>query len=116
MSARLHQRLVVPHDATVEERLSFGQQRVVALSAILLSRKPLLVLDEPLAGLAGLTREAVLTELRTVASRKLVLVAEHDIHSIMSVADRILALKRGQIAIDRSAAQIDESTVLALFD
>ncbi len=85
--------------------LSGGQQRRVALARLLVSESPLLVLDEPLAGLDDAAREelvAVLLRLRAERPFGLVIVS-HDLVELTPVVDRVIALRHGEIAFDEPA-------------
>jgi energy-coupling factor transporter ATP-binding protein EcfA2 len=82
--------------------LSGGQQRRVALARLLVSESPLLVLDEPLAGLDDDARAelvAVLLRLRAERPFGLVIVS-HDLVELTPVVDRVIALRNGEIAFD----------------
>ena len=79
--------------------LSGGEQRLVALARGLRTRPALALLDEPLAALAGATREEVLTRVRAIADAgAAVLVVEHDGERVRPYADRSLTLRAGVIS------------------
>jgi energy-coupling factor transport system ATP-binding protein len=84
--------------------LSGGQQRRVALARLLAGDSPLLVLDEPLAGLDDAARaELVAVLLRLRATRPLGLViVSHDLVELAPVVDRVVALRNGEVAFDES--------------
>ena len=89
--------------------LSGGQQRRVALARLLASESPLLVLDEPLAGLDDEARAelvAVLAQLRATRPIALVIVS-HDFDELAPVVDRVVALRNGEIAFAESAGAVD---------
>ena len=65
--------------------LSYGGQRLVDLGIALGSKPQVLLLDEPLAGLAAAERERVSNLIKNVAANIPVLIVEHDI-------DRVLGL------------------------
>ena len=75
-------------------RLSGGQGRRLALARTLLSPAPVLILDEPAAGLDAETERAFLTTLNGVEGRTVVLIA----HRLMGVErlDRIWRLSEGR--------------------
>jgi energy-coupling factor transporter ATP-binding protein EcfA2 len=85
--------------------LSGGQQRRVALARLLVSESPLLVLDEPLAGLDDEGRAelvAVLLRLRAERPFGLVIVS-HDLVELTPVVDRVIALRNGEVAFDEAS-------------
>ncbi len=78
--------------------LSGGEQRLVALARGLRSRPRVLLLDEPLAALAGEVRDRLLVELQRIAhTGTAVVIVEHDIDRVRPFADRTLTLQRGEI-------------------
>ena len=71
--------------------LSAGERQRVALARAFLRDSPLLLLDEPTAGLDTATEEGILRTIRTmVQSRTVVLVAHRP--SLLSIADRVVRL------------------------
>jgi ABC-2 type transport system ATP-binding protein len=91
-------RMRVP-DQTPFKSLSRGEGMKAMLAAALAPRPPLLLLDEPFAGLDPLVREEVLRgvigELR--GGRRTVLVATHDLDVVARIADRVAILASGRI-------------------
>ncbi|MEW5952185.1 MAG: ABC transporter ATP-binding protein [Bacillota bacterium] len=76
--------------------LSFGEQRLLELARALAPEPGLLLLDEPAAGLnAGESRSLVELIARLKDRGITVLLVEHDMETVMSVADRILVLDFG---------------------
>lgn len=63
--------------------LSYGGQRLVDLGVALGSHPRVLLLDEPLAGLAAAERERVSRLVTIVASGVPVLIVEHDIDRVL---------------------------------
>jgi branched-chain amino acid transport system ATP-binding protein len=81
--------------------LSGGQQRMVEIVRALATDPPLLLLDEPAVGLSPVAREQLSATVRRLAREGLgVLLIEHAIELVMSVADRILVLNYGQAIAD----------------
>lgn len=83
-------------------RLSGGQRQRVALARALVSRPDFLALDEPLGALDALTRitmqgliERVWREQKFTA-----LFVTHDVSEAVALADRVIVLDQGRIALD----------------
>jgi ABC-type branched-subunit amino acid transport system ATPase component len=95
--------------------LSYGQQRALAIEAVLAARKPVVALDEPLAGLHHSTRDAVLGRIRGEARTRCVLIAEHDLMGALAVADRLIVLRLGQIVADLPPARVTIPDLVARF-
>ena len=69
--------------------LSYGGQRLVDLGIALGSKPQVLLLDEPLAGLAAAERERVSNLVQNIAANIPVLIVEHDIDRVLGfLADR----------------------------
>lgn len=77
--------------------LSYGEQRLVELAMALAQKPRLLLLDEPLAGLAEEERERVKGILHTLPREMTVLLIEHDLDFAYGFADRVTVLHQGQV-------------------
>jgi len=77
--------------------LSRGQAQRVALARAFLKDAPVVLLDEPTAGLDGENEQLVLAALERLTQNRTVLMATHRLENIAR-ADRILVLTDGQIA------------------
>jgi branched-chain amino acid transport system ATP-binding protein len=88
--------------------LSTGSRRMVEIGALLANGASVLLLDEPSSGIAQREAEAlgpVLLDLRTQLGASIVLI-EHDMPLLTSVADRLLALDTGAVVTDGSADEV----------
>lgn len=82
--------------------LSGGQKQRVALARALVARPPLLALDEPLGALDALTRiemQSLVEEVWRDTGFTAILVT-HDVGEAVALADRILLLDHGTVALD----------------
>jgi len=77
--------------------LSYGGQRLVDLGIALGSKPQVLLLDEPLAGLAAAERERVSNLVRNVAQNIPVLIVEHDIDRVLSFSHDVTVMNQGEI-------------------
>ena len=81
--------------------MSGGERARVLLARLLATRAPLLVLDEPIAGLDPDAQLAVLDLLRREADEgKAVVVTLHDLSLAARYCDRAVVLERGRVAAD----------------
>ncbi|MHC2106492.1 ATP-binding cassette domain-containing protein [Methylobacterium sp.] len=82
--------------------LSGGQRQRVALARALVGRPGLLALDEPLGALDALTRIGMqdLIERIWLAQGFTALLVTHDVSEAVALADRILVVEAGRIALD----------------
>lgn len=87
--------------------LSGGQQRCVALAGILSMRQPVLVLDEPMAGLDPRGRErvrALLQELKEQGAA--LLVVTHAMDDVAELADHVVVLDHGHVVADGTPREV----------
>jgi ABC-type branched-subunit amino acid transport system ATPase component/ABC-type branched-subunit amino acid transport system permease subunit len=92
-------------DAPVSS-LSHGGQRLMEIGLALTARPKLLLLDEPLAGLAASERERIVGMIRTLARHMGVLLVEHDIDRVFEFAGRITAMANGAVLVEGDAATV----------
>ena len=95
-------------------QLSGGERQMLALGRALIAEPTVLALDEPSLGLAPLVVGQVMGTLReTAASRGLtVLLAEQNVVSALSIADRGVVLNLGRVVADASSATLANDTHL----
>jgi branched-chain amino acid transport system ATP-binding protein len=88
------------------ENLSHGEQRLLEIALSLATQAKLLLLDEPLAGLAEADREVVARIVRELANRHAVVLIEHDVDRVLAISDRISVLHRGRLIADGAPAEV----------
>jgi sulfonate transport system ATP-binding protein len=82
--------------------LSGGERQRVALARALLTRPPLLLLDEPLGALDALTR----IEMQALVERLwhedgfTALLITHDVEEAVALADRVVVIQQGKIGLE----------------
>ena len=94
--------LVGVADQFVHE-LSTGTRRVVELAGVLAHDPALLLLDEPSSGLAQAETEALAPLLRGVRDRSgtTILLVDHDLTLVRSVATRVVTMELGRVVAER---------------
>jgi branched-chain amino acid transport system ATP-binding protein len=88
--------------------LSTGSRRIVDLACVLAHEPTVLLLDEPSSGIAQREAEALAPLLRRVreALGATLLVIEHDLPLLTSIADRMIALDLGEIIAEGDPADV----------
>lgn len=84
--------------------LSGGQKRRVAIASIIAMKPQVLILDEPCAGLDPKGRQVILNLVRDYQRKEgnTVIFVSHSMEDVAAVADRVLVLNKGEIAMDGS--------------
>ena len=105
--------LEVSHIAhSLASELSGGQSKLVDISRALMSSPRFLLLDEPVAGVAGPLAERIFQNLRSLTSDKGIgmLVIEHNMDFILRRdVDRIIVMDRGRVLMEGTPDEIKES-------
>ena len=98
--------------------LSTGTRRIVDLACVLAQRPSVVLLDEPSSGIAQREAEALAPVLRRVRHElgASLLVIEHDLPLLLSIADRMIALDLGRVVTEGDPqAVIDHPAVVASY-
>jgi branched-chain amino acid transport system ATP-binding protein len=79
------------------EDLSYGQQKLLTLVCCLAAKSDLLLLDEPVAGIAPEMIDKILGIIKDLPSKgKSVIVIEHNMDAIMQICDRVVFMDMGK--------------------
>jgi len=91
-------------------QLSGGEQQMLSVARALLGRPRLLLLDEPLEGLAPLIRHELLAAFGRLSGDAgiAVLIVEQQVREVLAYADRALILDHGQVVHEAPAALLRE--------
>ena len=93
--------------------LSGGQQQRVALTSILVMQPKILVLDEPTSQMDPIGTREVFGVIRRMAEQGMtVILVEHKVEWIAQFADRVVALKDGQVLLEGTPGEVLTSPIL----
>lgn len=96
--------------------LSYGGQRLLDMGLALATKPRILLLDEPLAGLAAAERERVGDLIKSLSADIPVLLVEHDIDRVFRMADRVTVMADGAVLVDGTVEQArDDARVQAVY-
>ena len=83
--------------ALVAVELPYGRKRALEIATTLATEPELMLLDEPTQGMGHEDVERVTQLIKKVAANRTVLMVEHNMNVVSSIADTISVLQRGQI-------------------
>ena len=86
--------------------LSYGKHRSLEISLALATDPDLIMLDEPTAGMSRDETHHAVELIRRLTEGKTLVIIEHDMDVVFSLADRITVLHYGQILATGSPAEI----------
>jgi branched-chain amino acid transport system ATP-binding protein len=90
--------------------LSHGEQRQLELAVVLCTGPDVLLLDEPLAGMGHDESARMITLLRQLAANHAILLVEHDMDAVFSIADVITVMVNGKVLMTGSPDQVRASS------
>ena len=99
----------------IAETLSHGEQRQLEIAMTLATEPKVLLLDEPLAGMGTEESARMVALIGRLAAGHAVLLVEHDMDAVFSIADRLTVMVNGRVlesgdpAAIRASAQVQEA-------
>ncbi|MGE3992390.1 ABC transporter ATP-binding protein [Pseudorhodoplanes sp.] len=96
--------------------MAYGQRRQLELAMVLAMQPKLMLLDEPLAGMSGAEADAMVAFLGHVRERCSVVLIEHDMDAVFSLADRVTVLVYGKPIASGTPEEIQQNdTVRSIY-
>jgi len=86
--------------------LSHGEQRQLEIAMVLATRPRLMLLDEPVAGMGTDESQRMIEFLATLKGKATMVLVEHDMDAVFTLADRISVLVYGRIIATGTPADI----------
>ena len=97
--------------ARMGDRLSGGEQQMLAIARALMTNPRLLILDEATEGLAPLVRAGIWRVLeRLKAAGQSILVIDKNVEALTRIADRHYVIEKGRIVWSGSSGELRENT------
>ncbi|MCX5493382.1 ABC transporter ATP-binding protein [Kaistia dalseonensis] len=97
--------------------LSGGQRKLLELARALMVQPKMILLDEPMAGVAPVLGEQLMEHIKELREKAgiTVLIIEHDIDLVMSISDRVIVMDEGRVIADGppDAIQANERVITA---
>jgi urea transport system ATP-binding protein len=86
--------------------LSHGKKQWLEIGMLLAQDPQLLLLDEPVAGMTDAETERTAELFRSLAGKHTLMVVEHDMKFVGSIADQVTVLHEGRVLAEGSLAQV----------
>jgi branched-chain amino acid transport system ATP-binding protein len=103
------------HDVGLDEfsntnavELSYGRKRALEIATTLALDPEMLLLDEPMAGMAHEDVDRTSALIRRVSANRTVLMVEHNLSVVASLSDRITVLARGNVLAEGDYATVSK--------
>ena len=94
-------------DVTAVE-LSYGRKRALEIATTLALEPEMLLLDEPMAGMAHEDVERTSALIRRVSANRTILMVEHNLSVVASLSDTITVLARGNVLAEGDYAAVSK--------
>jgi branched-chain amino acid transport system ATP-binding protein len=88
------------------ENLSHGDQRRLEIGLVIAGDPPVLLLDEPLAGMSPTETHETVQLIQRISPGRTILLVEHDIDVVMSISTTITVLQTGAVLATGTPAEI----------
>lgn len=92
--------------------LSHGQKQWLEIGMLLIQDAQLLLLDEPVAGMTDRETEATAELVRSLAGKHTVVVVEHDMEFVRSLASRVTVLHEGSVLADGTIDHVQSQQIV----
>jgi len=90
-------------------KLSHGQKQWLEIGMLLMQKPALLLVDEPVAGMTHQEMERTAELLTSLAGKHSVIVVEHDMDFVRSIAKKVTVLHQGSVLAEGSMQQVQEN-------
>lgn len=89
--------------------LSHGQKQFLEIGMLLVQEPHLLLLDEPVAGMSDAETEFTAELFKGLAGKHSLMVVEHDMGFVGSIADKVTVLHQGHVLAEGSLEQVQNN-------
>ncbi|POP47120.1 urea ABC transporter ATP-binding protein UrtD [Superficieibacter electus] len=89
--------------------LSHGQKQFLEIGMLLVQEPHLLLLDEPAAGMTDAETAYTAELFRQLAGRHSLMVVEHDMGFVETIADKVTVLHQGQVLAEGSLREVQQN-------
>lgn len=89
--------------------LSYGRKRALEIATTLALEPAMLLLDEPMAGMAQADVERISALIKRISVGRTILMVEHNLSVVADLSDRITVLARGEVLAEGDYATVSKS-------
>ncbi|MDI9329970.1 MAG: ABC transporter ATP-binding protein [Alphaproteobacteria bacterium] len=97
---------------TLAVELAYGRKRALEIATTLATEPELMLLDEPTQGMGHEDVDRVTQLIKKVSANRTILMVEHNMNVVASIADTISVLQRGQIIAEGPYAQVSTNPLV----
>jgi branched-chain amino acid transport system ATP-binding protein len=97
---------------TVAVELPYGRKRALEIATTLAMEPGLMLLDEPTQGMGHEDVDKVTALIKRAAANRTVLMVEHNMNVVATIADTITVLQHGRIIADGSYADVSANSLV----
>jgi branched-chain amino acid transport system ATP-binding protein len=94
--------------ATPAVELPYGRKRALEIATTLALAPDMLLLDEPMAGMAQADVERISQLIRRISKNRTILMVEHNLSVVATLSDRITVLARGKVLAEGDYATVSK--------
>jgi branched-chain amino acid transport system ATP-binding protein len=97
---------------TMAVNLPYGRKRALEIATTLAMNPELMLLDEPTQGMGHEDVERVTQLIKKVSAGRTILMVEHNMNVIASIADKITVLQRGAVLAEGSYNEVSKNPLV----
>ncbi len=103
---------LAPFASTLAVALPYGRKRALEIATTLAMDPQLMLLDEPTQGMGHEDVERITALIKKVAASRTILMVEHNMSVVSTIAHRISVLQRGRIIADGTYAEVAQNPLV----
>ena len=103
---------LTPFAQTLAVHLPYGRKRALEIATTLAMNPELMLLDEPTQGMGHEDVERVTQLIKKVSAGRTILMVEHNMNVIASIADKITVLQRGAVLAEGSYNEVSKNPLV----
>ena len=98
--------------STLAVELAYGRKRALEIATTLATEPELMLLDEPTQGMGHEDVDRVTQLIKKVSANRTILMVEHNMKVVSSIADRITVLQRGSVLAEGSYHEVSNNPLV----